>query len=142
MPRRRNETAVAEFLRDALARDDVGVPKLESMARAAGLLGEDQLITHAKLFRRRMHHPIPQQGKWLGYVVRGYFNYHAVPMNFRSLAVFRVEVAKRWRRVLSRRSQRGNLNWAQMNQLMNEWLPRPRILHPWPSLSIAVRDSR
>src|ERR1700738_3387309 len=54
---------------------------------------------------RRMHHPIPQQGKWLGHVVRGYFNYHAVPMNFRSLAVFRVEVAKRWRRVLSRRSQ-------------------------------------
>jgi len=91
---------------------------------------------------RRMHHPIPQQGKWLGHVVRGYFNYHAVPMNFRSLAVFRAEVAKRWRRVLSRRSQRGNLNWAQMNQLMNEWLPRPRILHPWPSLSIAVRDSR
>jgi group II intron reverse transcriptase/maturase len=91
---------------------------------------------------RRMHHPIPQQGKWLRHVVRGYFNYHAVPMNFRSLAVFRVEVAKRWRRVLSRRSQRGNLNWAQMNQLMNEWLPRPRILHPWPSLSIAVRDSR
>jgi RNA-directed DNA polymerase len=91
---------------------------------------------------RRMHHPILQQGKWLGHVVRGYFNYHAVPMNFRSLAVFRVEVAKRWRRVLSRRSQRGNLNWAQMTKLMNEWLPRPRILHPWPSLSIAVRDSR
>ena len=91
---------------------------------------------------RRMHHPIPQQGKWLGHVVRGYFNYHAVPMNFRSLAVFRVEVAKRWRRVLSRRSQRGNLNWARMTQPMNEWLPRPRILHPWPSLSIAVRDSR
>src|ERR1700720_2026442 len=34
---------------------------------------------------RRMHHPIPQQGKWLGHVVRGYFNYHAVPMNFPSL---------------------------------------------------------
>jgi hypothetical protein len=51
MPRRRNATVVAEFLRDALARDDVGVPKLESMARAAGLLGEDQLITHAKLFK-------------------------------------------------------------------------------------------
>jgi hypothetical protein len=32
--------------------------------------------------------PIPQQGKWLGHVVRGYFNYHAVPMNFRSLAVY------------------------------------------------------
>jgi hypothetical protein len=51
MPRRRNETVIAEFLRDALARDDVGVPKLESMARTAGLLGEDQRITHAKPFK-------------------------------------------------------------------------------------------
>jgi hypothetical protein len=29
--------------------------------------------------RRCMHRPIPEQGKWLGRVVRGYFNYHAVP---------------------------------------------------------------
>jgi RNA-directed DNA polymerase len=27
--------------------------------------------------RRRMHQPIPQQGKWLRQVVLGYFNYHA-----------------------------------------------------------------
>jgi hypothetical protein len=45
--------------------------------------------------------PNSQQGKWLGHVARGYFNYHAVPINFRSLAVFRVEATKRWRRVLS-----------------------------------------
>jgi hypothetical protein len=51
MPRRRNEIVVAEFLRDALAWDDVGVPKLESMARTAGLLDEDQRITHAKVFK-------------------------------------------------------------------------------------------
>src|SRR5215468_1088054 len=31
--------------------------------------------------RRRMHQPIPEQGRWLWHVVRGYFNYHAVPMN-------------------------------------------------------------
>jgi hypothetical protein len=41
---------VAEFLRDALAGGALGVPKLEVMARAAGLLGERQRITHAKLF--------------------------------------------------------------------------------------------
>src|SRR5206468_7470856 len=35
--------------------------------------------------RRRMHQPIPVQGKWLWHVVRGYFNYHAVPTNFRAL---------------------------------------------------------
>jgi RNA-directed DNA polymerase len=87
---------------------------------------------------RRMHQPIHQQGKWLGYVVRGYFNYHAVPTNFRSLVTFRTEVAKRWRRALSRRSERGDLNWVQMNELISEWLPRPRIRQPWPTLRTAV----
>ncbi len=91
---------------------------------------------------RRMHQPIHQQGKWLGYVVRGYFNYHAVPTNFRALKVFRDEITKRWRRVLHRRSQRIDLNWARMNSLIDEWLPRPRILHPWPSLRFAVTHSR
>jgi hypothetical protein len=51
MPPRGPEAAIAKFLRDALARDDVGVPTLEVMARRAGLLGEHQRITHAKLFR-------------------------------------------------------------------------------------------
>src|SRR3982074_2116891 len=60
---------------------------------------------------RRMHQPIHQQGKWLGHVVRGSFNYYAGPTNFRSLAVFRAEIARRWRRVLSRRSERPDLNW-------------------------------
>ena len=49
---RRNEAAVHKFLRHALSRDDVGVPKLEMMARAAGLLGEGQSITHIKAFQR------------------------------------------------------------------------------------------
>src|SRR5205807_2393671 len=31
--------------------------------------------------RRRIHQPIPVQGKWLRQVVTGYFNYHAVPTN-------------------------------------------------------------
>ena len=37
---------------------------------------------------RRMHQPIPEQGKWLRRVVRGYFNYHAVPTNACALHVF------------------------------------------------------
>ena len=35
-----------------------------------------------------MHQPIPEQGRWLRRVVRGYFNYHAVPTNARALDVF------------------------------------------------------
>ena len=36
------EAVAAEFLRMALADDALAVPKLETMARAAGLLGERQ----------------------------------------------------------------------------------------------------
>src|SRR4030088_2053409 len=53
--------------------------------------------------RRRMHQPIPEQGRWLGRVVRGYFNYHAVPTNGRALEVFRHHVTDLWRRTLRRR---------------------------------------
>jgi len=40
-----------------------------------------------ELWRRR-HEPIPQQGRWLHQVVRGYFAYHAVPTNVASLSAF------------------------------------------------------
>jgi RNA-directed DNA polymerase len=91
---------------------------------------------------RRMHRPIPDQGAWLHYVVRGYFNYHAVPTNSRALVVFRTEIARRWRRVLTRRSERTKLNWKQMKQLINTWLPKPLILHPWPDKRFAVSHPR
>jgi len=45
---------------------------------------------------RRRHLSVPEQGKWIGAVVRGYFAYHAVPTNGRSLAVFQKEVQRRW----------------------------------------------
>jgi group II intron reverse transcriptase/maturase len=54
--------------------------------------------------RRRMHEPIPLQGKWLGQVVRGYFAYHAVPTNSRCLGAFRHYVVDLWRRSLVQRS--------------------------------------
>jgi len=92
--------------------------------------------------RQRMHHSIAEQGKWLGSVVRGYFNYHAVPTNFRALKAFRDEVIRGWRMVLSRRSQRADLNWVRMNSLVDEWLPKPRILHPWPEKRFAVKHPR
>jgi group II intron reverse transcriptase/maturase len=92
--------------------------------------------------RRRMHQPIPQQGKWLRQVVIGYFNYHAVPTNFRALMAFRDEITRRWRRILNQRSQKGGLTWNRMNKLVDDWLPEPRILHPWPNKRFAVTHPR
>ena len=92
--------------------------------------------------RRRMHQPIPEQGKWLRQVVRGYFNYHAVPTNAHALAVFRHHVTDLWRRTLRRRSQKGRMTWERMTQLVSGWLPEPIILHPWPSDRFAVTHPR
>jgi RNA-directed DNA polymerase len=92
--------------------------------------------------RRRMHQPIPQQATWLKQVVVGYFRYHAVPTNWAALAAFRDEVIERWRRSLSRRSQKGDFNWERMRKLADDWLPKPRILHPWPNQRFAVKHPR
>jgi RNA-directed DNA polymerase len=53
-----------------------------------------------------MHDPISQQGTWLGQVVCGYFNYHAVPTNAESLSAFRHHVTNLGRRALQHRSQK------------------------------------
>src|ERR1700684_3880386 len=55
--------------------------------------------------RRRMHRPIPEQGKWLKQVIKGFFAYHAVPTNFRALLRFRAHIKSLWLRTLRRRSQ-------------------------------------
>jgi RNA-directed DNA polymerase len=96
----------------------------------------------AQEMRRRMHRPIPEQGKWLKRVVRGYFNYHAVPTNGRALEVFRHHVTDLWRRTLRRRSQKDRMTWDRMTQLADAWLPKPLILHPWPSDRFAVTHPR
>jgi group II intron reverse transcriptase/maturase len=95
-----------------------------------------------KELRQRRHHPIPAQGEWLGQVVSGYFNYYAVPTNSRALHAFRFFVTDSWRRSLRRRSQKDGTTWERVMHLANDWLPRPRVLHPWPSARFAVRHSR
>jgi hypothetical protein len=82
--------------------------------------------------QRRMHEPIPAQGKWLAQVVRGYFVYHAIPTNLRSLGAFLHHVKSLWQRALRRRSQKDHTTWERIADLAAEFLPTPRILHPWP----------
>jgi RNA-directed DNA polymerase len=92
--------------------------------------------------RRRMHQSIPVQGKWLGQVVKGYFNYHAVPTNSRALSAFRFFVTDLWRQMLRRRSQKDRMTWERITRLADDWLPSPKILHPWPSARFAVKHPR
>jgi RNA-directed DNA polymerase len=92
--------------------------------------------------RRRINDDIPEIGLWLAQVVRGYFAYHAVPNNIDSLKRFRYNVIRLWLRLLNRRSQLGGWTWDRMERLALQWLPMPRITHPWPEARFAVKHSR
>ena len=92
--------------------------------------------------RVRMHQPLAEVGKWLRSVVQGYFNYHAVPGNFARLWSFRFEIRKRWLHVIRRRSQRSRNTWELFERIAEQWLPRPRILHPYPMVRFDAKYPR
>jgi len=84
--------------------------------------------------RQRMHDPLVETGKWLQTVVRGYFQYYAIPGNTGSLSRFREQLTRLWRHNIRRRSQKRQPNWKQLHPLFIRWLPVPRILHPFPNV--------
>src|SRR6267154_495940 len=88
--------------------------------------------------QRRMHEPIPNQGKWLQAVVRGHIRYYGVPLNQNALWIFRFQVGRLWHRALSRRSQNGRVLWDRMRRLINRWLPVPIVCHPYPLRRMGV----
>ena len=92
--------------------------------------------------RKRWHERIAETGDWLRSVVQGYFNYHAVPGNFRALQTFRREVARAWLAALRRRSQRHCLPWERFRSILDRYLPLPRILHPEPGVRFDAMHPR
>ena len=92
--------------------------------------------------RQRRHAATPQTGQWLKAVVQGYFNYHAVPGNTRTLGTFRRRVIRLWRRQLRLRSQKTRMNWRRFKVLSHRWIPTQRILHPFPSVRFDATHPR
>lgn len=81
--------------------------------------------------RRRMHHPVPEVGRWLRSVVMGHNRYYGVPMNGPAISLFRFRVGWLWHRALARRSHKGRVRWERMGRLIDRWLPPARICHPY-----------
>ena len=92
--------------------------------------------------RRRWHEPVAEVGKWLKSVVRGYFNYHAVPGNMDSLNSFRAQVIWRWYRAVRRRSQRDRMTWDRFWPLVDRWIPSAKIPHPHPNVRFDAKYLR
>jgi len=88
--------------------------------------------------RKRMHHPIAEQGQYLRSVVAGHARYFAVPCNGARVQAFRFQVGRLWHRTLCRRSQAKHLSWKRMHKIVAHWLPSPRICHPYPNQRLIV----
>lgn len=89
---------------------------------------------------RRRHWNVKEQYDWLASVLRGHYQYYAVPTNFSALRSFWAAVSNIWYRALQRRSQRGKWNIKRLRRFEARYsLPRPQILHPWPTQRFAAR---
>lgn len=89
--------------------------------------------------RRRLHDSTEVIQKWLISVVRGYFQYHAVPGNEQRLWAFRKDVQRMWLMVLRRRSQRSRWTWDRFQASLGASLPAVAIVHPYPEVRFAAR---
>lgn len=80
--------------------------------------------------RTHRHLPIAEQCKALGQKMRGHFGYYGITGNSEALARFAREVERVWHRWLSRRSQRGHMDWLRFKLLLTRYpLPPPRAVH-------------
>ena len=88
--------------------------------------------------RRRMHAPIAKVGGWLQSVLRGYYQYHAIPGNLSILSGFRHQVTRLWYRILCQRSQR-RPTWKKLGPTFDHWLPIPHVVHDYPDARFDAR---
>ncbi|HYT86966.1 MAG TPA: group II intron reverse transcriptase/maturase [Burkholderiales bacterium] len=80
--------------------------------------------------REHRHDDVEVQNRALARKLKGHYAYFGVTSNYAALARLLYEVKAIWRKWLSRRSQKGFLNWDAMHRLMKRYpLPAPRIVH-------------
>jgi RNA-directed DNA polymerase len=78
--------------------------------------------------RRHRHKFVKDQHATLERKLVGHYNYFGVNGNLRSLAMLWHKLRRSWRAWLSRRSQRGHINWTRFEEMLRAFpLPTPRI---------------
>lgn len=102
----------------------------------------DKLGEIREWLRKNRHWKISEQGAWLRWVVGGWMNYHAVPGNFDCVERFRSEVRRHWIMALRARSQRHRMTWERFAPIAERFLPRPKVLHPWPDVRFYAKHPR
>jgi group II intron reverse transcriptase/maturase len=93
---------------------------------------------------RRINENLSNIGKWLGSIMRGVTNYYAVPGNMDAVKEFYSQLGRHWHWVIRRRSHkaRERWTWEHFYRLQERYIPRPRVVHPYPNERLDVRYSR
>ena len=91
--------------------------------------------------RKRMHDPVPEQGKYLRSVIGGHLRYYGVPENSWCTGAFSYAIGRLWWHVLRRRGQRNRITWERVERLCRKWFPPIRVCHPYPldRFSVTIR---
>jgi group II intron reverse transcriptase/maturase len=92
--------------------------------------------------RERLNEKTKGTREWLQAVVRGYYQYHAVPCNEQRLKAFRHEVLRMWWWQLRRQSQRSCWTWERFQEKLGHLIPAVEILHPYPEVRFASKHPR
>jgi group II intron reverse transcriptase/maturase len=80
--------------------------------------------------REHRHDDVEVQHRALSRKLKGHYAYFGVTSNYAAVARVWHEAKAIWRKWLSRRSQKGRVNWEAMHALMERFpLPNPRIVH-------------
>jgi RNA-directed DNA polymerase len=103
-------------------------------------------ISHLKRIKlellKRLHDKPWETGRWLKRVIQGHINYYGVPFNSKCISQFVEEVKKLWLKSLRRRSQRHRMTWERYNYYIKYWLPKPKIVHPYPEQRFYAKHPR
>jgi group II intron reverse transcriptase/maturase len=87
--------------------------------------------------RQYRHLPIPEQHTHLVAKMRGHYAYYGISGNSRRLGWYATNVARIWRKWLSRRGSR--LNWKRFNAVLSRHpLPAARIVHRYTAVGEAL----
>ena len=71
-------------------------------------------------------------------------NYHGIPGSTRRIRAFYTQIGRLWHWVICRRSHEAakRWTWERFYCLQRHWLPRPRIVHPYPGVRFDAKYSR
>jgi len=89
--------------------------------------------------RKNRHKSIGDQHTHLSAMLRGHYAYYGISGNFRRLSRYAAQVARVWRKWLSRRDRRRWLPWERFTELLKRHpLPAARIVHRYTAASEAL----